>query len=252
MRLRVAIAALVLALLSNEAASSRSSSPSVAQARPLQAPIARPIHWLIRNRIKHIFIIYQENRSFDSVFGTFPGADGVWSPGARTHGFAQTDPVTGASITPFRIVEPDVDDADHSRPALIKRMDDGRMDRYVALEAKRALDRGYSNATASGMGELTMSHIDCDTIPYLWLYAKRFTLFDRFFQGMTGPSTPGNIELIGAQTGQTQAARHPEQAIDPGDAGPGVPVVNDTYQQFGPYNQKSYAAVKKQRAPLQV
>ena len=99
---------------------------------------------LLRSRIKSIFIIYQENRSFDSVFGTFPDAQGVWSPAARLHGFAQVDPVTGATITPFRISDPDVADADHSRPALIKRINDGRMDRYVALETKRALDRGAS------------------------------------------------------------------------------------------------------------
>ena len=28
-------------------------------------------------RIKHIIVIYQENWSFDSLFGKFPGADGI-------------------------------------------------------------------------------------------------------------------------------------------------------------------------------
>ena len=29
------------------------------------------------HKIKHVIIIEQENRSFDSYFGTFPGADGI-------------------------------------------------------------------------------------------------------------------------------------------------------------------------------
>src|ERR671920_458189 len=30
-----------------------------------------------RNKIQHVVVIMQENRSFDSYFGTFPGADGI-------------------------------------------------------------------------------------------------------------------------------------------------------------------------------
>src|SRR4051794_916402 len=29
------------------------------------------------HKIRHVVIIMQENRSFDSFFGTFPGADGI-------------------------------------------------------------------------------------------------------------------------------------------------------------------------------
>jgi phospholipase C len=53
-------------------------------------------------------------------------------------------------------------------------------------------------------------------------------LCDHIFQQMTGPSTPGNLAIIGAQTGVTQAIRHPEQAYSGnGRSGPGVPVLND-------------------------
>ena len=37
-----------------------------------KAPIPAAIH-----KIKHVVIIMQENRSFDSYFGTYPGADGI-------------------------------------------------------------------------------------------------------------------------------------------------------------------------------
>jgi len=29
------------------------------------------------HKIKHVIVIIQENRSFDTYFGTFPGADGI-------------------------------------------------------------------------------------------------------------------------------------------------------------------------------
>ena len=29
------------------------------------------------HKIKHVVVIMQENRSFDSYFGTYPGADGI-------------------------------------------------------------------------------------------------------------------------------------------------------------------------------
>src|SRR5215471_15153978 len=35
------------------------------------------------HKIKHVIIIVQENRSFDSYFGTFPGADGIPMKGGK-------------------------------------------------------------------------------------------------------------------------------------------------------------------------
>jgi phospholipase C len=51
---------------------------------------------------------------------------------------------------------------------------------------------------------------------------------DNIFQTMTGPSTPGNLSIIAAQTGETQRMLHPDQAYaDNGNTAPGVPVLND-------------------------
>ena len=40
---------------------------------------------VVRQKVKYVFIIFQENRSFDSYFGTYPGANGLFStyPGAN-------------------------------------------------------------------------------------------------------------------------------------------------------------------------
>ncbi len=55
---------------------------------------------------------------------------------------------------------------------------------------------------------------------------------------MVGPSTPGNIEVIAAQTGQTQAARDPSEVVRGAGSGAGVPVENSMDPPFGPYPGK--------------
>ena len=201
---------------------------------------------LLRRKIKYVFVLYQENRSFDSYFGTFPSAEGIFShPAKDTPGFYQpltnTDGTSG-TIQPFRIgpkeFASDTDDVDHSHPMIVAKMniENGapKMDRFAISEEGKRVKKGILGAAgkpslaAKQMGELAMAYEDCDTIPLLWRYADRFVLFDHIFQEMIGPSTLGNISIIAAQTGQTQWALHPEEAYkDNGASAPGVPVLND-------------------------
>jgi phospholipase C len=195
---------------------------------------------LLRQKVKYVFVIYQENRSFDSYFGTYPGAEGIFSHSPQqTHGFEQplinTDGTTG-TVRPFRIgpkeYAADTDDVDHSHSSIVAKMDikngEPEMDRFALTEEKKYMKSGKSNLVAKQMGELAMAYEDCDTIPLLWRYASRFVLFDHIFQEMVGPSTLGNISIIAAQTGQTQWALHPNEGYQGnGDHTPGVPVMND-------------------------
>ena len=45
--------------------------------RDKKAPPATGVPPSAIHKIKHVIIIMQENRSFDSYFGTYPGADGI-------------------------------------------------------------------------------------------------------------------------------------------------------------------------------
>ncbi len=195
---------------------------------------------LIRQHIKYVFVLYQENRSFDSYFGTFPGADGLYSqPADKTPGFSQTIVNTDGStaiIRPFRIgpreFAADTDDVDHSHALLAAKMDvtkgAARMDKFAQTEEGKFTKGGMPSLMAKQFGELTMAYMDGDTVPFLWRYANRFVLFDHVFQSMVGPSTPGNLAIIAAQSGQTQEALHPDEAYaGNGNQGKGEPVVND-------------------------
>ena len=119
---------------------------------------------LLRKKIKYVFVLYQENRSFDSYFGTYPGADGIYSRKPEdTPGFKQpiinTDGTTGV-IQPFRIgpaqYAADTDDVDHSHPMIVAKMDiqDSvpKMDRFALMEEKKYMKSGraYTAGQADG------------------------------------------------------------------------------------------------------
>jgi phospholipase C len=231
------------AAVSSAAAPASAQSAAIAQRKALIAALQK--------RVKYVFVLYQENRSFDSYFGTFPGADGLFSrPRAQTPGFVQQiQNVDGSfsNISPFRIgpaqYAADTDDVNHSHPGLVAKVDvtssGPLMDKFALGEEtlKGAPGTKLTPLQIKQYGELTMAYEDCDTIPLLWNYANRFTLFDHIFQSYLGPSTPGNLTIIGAQAGETQAALHPaEDYTDNGGALPGVPVLNDNDPAFGPYD----------------
>ncbi|HVB89135.1 MAG TPA: alkaline phosphatase family protein [Beijerinckiaceae bacterium] len=228
-----------------------------AGAAPAPAPGARHARFfaLLRKRVRYVFVLYQENRSFDSYFGTFPHADGLFSqPADQTPGFEQKlMDARGRMIIirPFRIGAPqgaaDTDDVDHSHSLTVAKMDvragRARMDRFALSEERKYSPTGTPSLKAEQFGELTMAYEDCDTIPLLWSYAHKFVLFDHIFEDMAGPSTPGNLSIIAAQTGQTQWARHPSEAWKgDGDSSPGEPVLNDFDPLFG--SPKDHGAEK--------
>jgi phospholipase C len=68
-----------------------------------------------------------------------------------------------------------------------------------------------------------ISHIDCDTIPFMWRWARHFVLFDNFHQTIVGPSTPNAIALIAGQSGQTQWALHNNEGATVTYANPAFP-----------------------------
>ena len=67
-------------------------APAAAKAWPHRVDAVRGIH-----KIKHVVVIMQENRSFDSYFGTFPGADGI--PMRHGRPVACLRPAAGAAAT---------------------------------------------------------------------------------------------------------------------------------------------------------
>ncbi|MGI3776349.1 MAG: alkaline phosphatase family protein, partial [Janthinobacterium lividum] len=203
---------------------------------------------LLQKKVKYVFVLFQENRSFDFYFGTFPGAHGLFSqPASRTPGFVQpivnTDGSVGM-ISPFLIPQTvkapggvtvpiypaDIASVDHSHAGIDNSQ---HFVNKVSLNDRFALDEEGLTTNAAGqivskttllpaaanptlaqkqMGELAMGHVDCDTAPFLWQYADRFAMFDNFHMTVTAPSTPNALAMIAGQSGLTQWALHPGTA----------------------------------------
>jgi len=206
---------------------------------------------LIRERVRYVFVIYQENRSFDHYFGTFPGANGIYTADARAHGFTQYNPIAKRPTHAFRLVTPQVGLLSNARKLLDAAINGGKMNQFVVHEADWAqklppplqAEFGMTDPSeAAYAGDESLAHVDCDTIPYLWMYANRFALFDDFFQGARGPSAPSNVEIIAAQNGETEYKRYgaagPAYTQQPlGIGGRGVPMWVDLDPAWGPYNE---------------
>ena len=224
---------------SSEEVARRTLSPEAEPNMTTEEKIA-----LLRKKVKYVFVLFQENRSFDFYFGTFPGARGLFSQAAsRTAGFNQPIVLTDGSvgtITPFKIPQTvtntsgasvllypeDTDSVNHAHAAIDVKLNLNlyhvpQNDRYAFVEEGLTGTLSTDGKTYTGAmptekqvqkGELVMGHVDCDTAPFLWTYADHFTLFDNFFDTVIGPSTPNAIAMIAGQSGETQWVKHPELA----------------------------------------
>jgi phospholipase C len=227
-------------------------APHVTDAKTDTASSVLEIVKLLRKKVKYVFVIFQENRAFDQMFGTFPGAHGLFSRKAdKTPGFTQYIQDTDGNfitIQPFRIGQAedawDIDDMSHSHTPLLEKMHvvngTAAMDNYGLVEEGLHYTGAFPTEEAKQFGELTMAYIDGNTIPFLWYYASRFALFDNHFQTIVGPSSPDNISLIAGQSGSTQWVKHPTtEALNvPANAalGIGVPVEGDPDPLWGSAN----------------
>jgi phospholipase C len=130
--------------------------------------------------IDHVIVLYEENRSFDNYFGTYPGANGLKDDIALP-----TSSGSNVMVRPFHLSSTTTRDLNHAHSAALKAYDNGAMDGFVYAEDS----------------SLTMGYYDGNDIPYYWDYASRFVLMDNFFSSEMGPSLPNHLYLIAGQSG---------------------------------------------------
>lgn len=101
-RPRLALSGSILLVVAVAASScrGRSTSPPATVERVPGRPIGSYLVPAGIHKIKHVIVIQQENRSFNSYFGTFPGADGIPMKSGKP-AVCVTDPGTGACVAPY-------------------------------------------------------------------------------------------------------------------------------------------------------
>jgi phospholipase C len=146
--------------------------------------------------IQHYVFIVKENRSFDSYFGAFPGADGA-TVGTISNG--QVIPLApNPDITPH--------DLTHTSYGALIDIDNGKMDGFD-LPA-------YGNEN----GEfLAYRQFNQSSIPNYWTYAENFVLADHMFSSLHGPSFPNHLYTVAAQSDGVVEVPLPETTL-PGGA----------------------------------
>ena len=84
------------------------------------------------HKIKHIIIIMQENRSFDTYFGTYPGADGIPEARMANLRYACPNPATGVCDQPFHDRNDENGGGPHGASNATADIDGGKMDGFIA------------------------------------------------------------------------------------------------------------------------
>jgi len=177
-------------------------------------------------KIETIVVIFAENRSFDNLYGLFPGANGIVKnekgkpAGIKNFKQVDRDGVTPLAHLPQVWNASALSGADHLRfisrlPGLPFRIDAPPGSLPEGLKLNRTtpdlVHRFYSNqmqinngrnnmfAAWSDAGGLAMSYYDGSAMR-MWKLARRYTLADNFFMGAFGGSFLNHFWLISART----------------------------------------------------
>ncbi len=149
------------------------------------------------HQIQHVVVIQQENRSFDSYFGTFPGADGIpMKAGKPTP--CVPDPASGKCVRPY-VDHSDVNGGGpHNAKNAVADVNGGKMDGFVAQAQagrKGCLDPTDPACTNSANPDVMGYHTKGD-IPNYWRYASDFVLQDHMFEPVASWSLPAHLFLV--------------------------------------------------------
>ncbi len=202
--------------------------------------------------IKHVVVIFGENRSFDNYFGTYPNATNpsgepaftaasntqtdinVLTPALMTANPNTTNATNIAKATsagfpvsdmnPFRLDRSQANTADQNHSYTPEQLaaDGGKMDAFVA---------NTGTATTGGAGAFgtvaqVMGYFDGNTVTAMWNYAQNFAMNDNAFTDSYGPSTPGALNVIAGTTNGAVKVLGTPSTVPDGQGG--LTLINDT------------------------
>lgn len=171
------------------------------------ATLAQPAPPQGLEKIEHVVVLYLENRSFDHLFGNFPGAEGLDKAGAAA---IQTD----GTGKPYETL-PDPLDLRPKTPVRYARLPQTLPNRPFKLNDSYGLDEQlgslvhafYQQQAQINGGKMDRFALESDAKGYAMAYwdgsplkmyelAKRYTLADNFFHAAFGGSFLNHLWLI--------------------------------------------------------
>jgi phospholipase C len=185
---------------------------------PAQSPaIPADIH-----RIRHVVIVMQENRSFDSYFGTYPGADGLATNNGVFTACIPNVPPAGC-LRPFHDTKDGNGGGPHTFGSALRDINGGRMDGFLleAEQARKVCADATDPACEVGEARAIMGYHDAREIPNYWTYARRFVLQDHMFAPNLGYSAPQHLDLVSAWSATCPRPTDPRSCRADDDQAPG-------------------------------
>jgi phospholipase C len=185
------------------------------------------------HKIQHVVIIMQENRSFDSYFGTYPGADGI--PGLAGHPGTVPclpDPLRHHCQRPYHDTANRNAGGPHGHGYAMADINGGRMDGFIGqAESGRThyCKIHFDDPRCSYLPKApdVMGYHDWREIPNYWDYASHFVLQDHMFQSDASWSLPEHLYLVSGWSAHCTRKGDPmscqpaveEPGSPPGEAG---------------------------------
>jgi phospholipase C len=197
--------------------------------------------------IKHLVVIFNENRSFDHYFATYPKAANLQgepvfkaarntpavnnleptsaNPYLLTNNGNYTNTANGANAAnPFRLdrTQANTKSQNHNYTPEQLAYDNGKADLFP-LNTGSGTSGG---AGAFGTKGQVMGYFDGNTVTGLWNYAQNFAMSDNAYTDSYGPSTPGAINVISGQTNGAKNVVGSSSSIADGQGG--LTLIGDT------------------------
>ena len=148
------------------------------------------------HKIKHVIVIMQENRSFDSYFGTYPGADGIpMKNGVPT---VCLPSLAGGCARPFHDTADINGGGPHSLGNAIADIHGGKMNGFMEQRLRYCVGIPYDPQCVVGGRSGVMGYHTAAEIPNYWAYARNFVLADHTFEPVKSWSLPSHLYMVSA------------------------------------------------------
>jgi phospholipase C len=208
-----------------------------APAKVLERVLAAPAKCGQLSEIEHVVIFINENRSFDSYYGTYRGVRGFRDRAALTLKDGSGKPIFsqpfpgptgepyGGYLMPFHFDTTHggecVNDISHEWAAMHQCWNGGAMDQFVSAHLE-------TNGTRDGPN--TMGYYTREDLPFFHALADGFTICDHYHCSVLGPTDPNRLYSMTA-------------TIDPAgkNGGPSLQtLVTNREQQYGKFTWPTY------------
>jgi phospholipase C len=166
-----------------------SSSPAPSLQAPALASERSVLSGAMASKIKHVVIIFQENRSPDNLFHGLPGAD-IANAGLDSQ---------GNTIVLHEIPMVEEYDLGHDHPGFVSAYDDGKMD---GANLGRVICQ-IPQPTCGIPANPQYAYVAPSDVPEYFTMAEQYVFGDRMFQTNQGPSYPAHQFIVSGTSAPT-------------------------------------------------